>query len=182
MRIIAGKFRGKKLLAPRGKVTRPTGAKVREALFDLLGGRIEGCLFVDLYAGSGAVGLEALSRGAESVVFSEQGAAAYALLRRNVDLFQAGDAVRAFKLPVRRALDMLETAGREPDVFFLDPPWADGVWEETLEALDRGPLLKRGAVVVVEHPSRRPVKAPPGLQLLKTRRYGDTSLTIMERP
>jgi 16S rRNA (guanine966-N2)-methyltransferase len=172
MRIIAGSAKGRRLYAPRGHRTRPFTDRAKEALFSSLGTLVVGARVLDLYAGSGSLGLEALSRGAASAVFVERNRAALVALQRNVDAVGRGgeivaDTVQAY----------LGEAAVTFDLVFVDPPYgADaGEVDEVLSAT--AAHLGQGAVVVVHR--RRdspPPLPPPGLQLVDRRRYGDAEL------
>jgi 16S rRNA (guanine(966)-N(2))-methyltransferase RsmD len=173
-RIIAGSARGRRLAAPRGQSTRPTSDKVRGAVFNLLGQFFDGGEVLDLYAGTGALALEALSRGCARAVCVEADRGAAAILERNAAECGFGARVELVRAPVAAALGRLP-AGRF-DLVFIDPPYADGP-EEALAAVAR--LLRGGARVVAEHDARRP---PPerigGLALADRRRYGGTGVSI----
>jgi len=176
MRIVAGTLGGRVLRAPRNSATRPTSEKVREALFNSLGPPPDSLHVLDLYAGSGALGLEALSRGAASSTFVERDRGALLTLRGNLTDLEVGD--RATVAPVE-VLRFLAGAGPGPawGWIFLDPPYAAGVVEATLAALPRSRLTEE-VVVIVEHAHRSP---PPDRAsfLIRThlRRYGDTALS-----
>ena len=146
-RITGGLWRGRVLRTPEGKTTRPTASRVREALFDILGHDCSGLRVADLYAGSGAVGLEALSRGAESAVFLETDRAASEVLRANVALTGANARVERLDA-VRWAADPGNRA--KFDLVFVDPPFA----AEFPAAVDWSALVAEGGVLVVQHPSR----------------------------
>jgi len=189
MRVIAGKFRSRPLLAPPGLDTRPTADRLRETLFNVLtqgaADRVAGAAFLDLYAGSGAVGIEALSRGAASVTFVEQGAAALAVLRKNLENLGVRG-VRVEKRSVGRflrgAIEKTELGGF--GVVFLDPPYAlADEYGMTMGLLGRecASLLAEGAVVVAEH--RKMVSLETGYgQLVRTRvlEQGDAGLSFYQ--
>jgi 16S rRNA (guanine(966)-N(2))-methyltransferase RsmD len=160
MRVIAGTYRSRPLAAPRGHDTRPTSDRLRETLFNVLAQRIEGASFVDLYAGSGAVGIEALSRGARHVCFAENAPAALAAIRANLAALKIDGGFHIESGGVLAALhSATEAAGVRPwDLVFLDPPYQDAAARaETLGRLGRnaGSLLSTEAIVVVEHRSGR---------------------------
>ena len=175
MRVVAGRFGGRSLVAPRGRPTRPTSDRVREALFSILGNdTVEGARGLDLFAGSGALGIEALSRGASNVTFVDSSRAAVATVRRNIEAL-------GIEAEVRRqdALAYLRTASRDArlyDLVFLDPPYrhARALGPELSTAL--GPVLAPGARVVAESDRRAPLELD--LALLDERRYGDTLIRI----
>jgi 16S rRNA (guanine966-N2)-methyltransferase len=176
MRITGGSYRSRPLKAPKGSLTRPTSDRVREALFSILGPRAGAESVLDLYAGTGALGLEALSRGASSVVFVERSKEALAALHANVESLGAQSQVRVLASSVERAAVRLE---RERfDLVFADPPYADiksGLAKSALEALFV-PLLEHEGMLVVEHASRDPPPVLAGLTLDDSRAYGDTAL------
>ena len=176
MRVVAGSARGRGLVVPRGRDTRPTSDRTREGLFSTLEavlGTLEGRSFLDLYAGSGAVGLEAASRGARPVTLVESEAAALAAIRRNVESLAMDDVdVRA-----DRVERVLATPAAMPfDVVFLDPPYANSV-EVDLAALLANDWLAPGGVVVIERASRgEPPSWPAGVTADRSRRYGEGTL------
>jgi len=179
-RIVAGALGGRRLTVPAGDRTRPTTDRVREALFGTLSSLVElsGARFADLYAGSGAVGLEALSRGAERVLLVEADPRVARVARENVAALSAGPAVR---LVVGKVAQVLAAGPDGPpyDVVFADPPYAVPADEltATLAALVDGGWLAAGAVVAVERSSRSPAPAwVPGLTAERSRRYGETTL------
>ncbi len=178
MRIIAGGLKGRTIEAPRGAETRPTLARVREALFQILG-PLEGARVLDLYAGSGALGLEAVSRGAARVVHVESGRAALAALRGNVARLGTADASVVVPQPVERARAAILPHGPF-DLVLADPPWAlAGRAAETLARVTRG-LLKPGARVVIGHAARTPLRLAEGSGLTPTddRAWGDSALAF----
>ncbi len=185
MRITGGLHRSRALVAPRGTATRPTSDRVREALFAILGADlpIAGASVLDLYAGTGALGLEALSRGAASAVLVERSKEALDAIRTNVAALGVGARVRVLPMTVERAARTLAAGAGAFDLVLVDPPYADVASGDAARALDavvRVGALRAGARVVLEHAKG---DAPPpidGLALLDTRRYGDTSLSFYE--
>jgi len=181
MRIVAGEFRGRQLSTPSGDATRPTAARAREALFAILRDLSDERV-LDLYAGSGALGLEALSRGAEHVVLVESSKAAQRAIREN--LLALGVGTRATLLPLRAeaSFKALERLGPF-SLVFADPPWADAQAAlGVLEKLAEYSLLAPAARLVLEHAARTPPVAKNGARLnaVDTRRWGDTAITIFE--
>lgn len=174
MRIVAGTARGRPLVAPAGVETRPTSDKVRAAVFNLLGQFFDGGAALDLYAGSGAMALEALSRGIARAVCVESDRRAADALRRNAAACGFADRVELRVEPVERALPHL--SGAAFSVAFVDPPYAIGP-EGALAAL--APCLAEGAFVVAEHDARRPPgERFAGLALDDRRRYGGTGISL----
>jgi 16S rRNA (guanine(966)-N(2))-methyltransferase RsmD len=182
MRVIAGTFRSRPLEAPRGMATRPTSDRLRETLFNVLAPRIEGARFADLYAGSGAVGIEAISRGAEHVWFAENAPAALAAIRGNLSKLKVGGGYSVEDRSVAHLLRSLAKAGRALDVVFLDPPYDDAAaYAETLGLLAREheALLAPGAVVVAEHQKKAPLADRYGaLERTRILKQGDVALSF----
>lgn len=184
MRIVAGKYGSRTIHSLRGMALRPTSDRLRETLFNILGAAIEGALFVDAYAGTGAVGIEAISRGADEVIFIEKHPAAVTLVRKNLaaleirDGFEilAKDAVKGFELLASRRFG----GALQADFIFLDPPYADSEeYHRALEFLDRSHLLARNGRVIVEH--KRRMALPDHLARLERTRMaeqGDTTLSF----
>jgi len=176
MRIIAGLHRGRRLVTPRGRATRPTSDRARETLFALLGD-LHGIRFLDLFAGSGAVGIEALSRGAAHVHFVESAPPALAALRANL---QAIDAAMTTTLVARPLPGAIERLAGPFDVAFLDPPYAAAtLLTQTLGRLTAATVIGPEGVVVVEHDARHVPLLPAGLIADATRRVGETAFTFV---
>jgi 16S rRNA (guanine(966)-N(2))-methyltransferase RsmD len=184
VRITGGEFRSRALKAPRGSATRPTSDKVREALLAILGERVANARVLDLYAGTGALGLEALSRGAAEATFVERGREALDALRANVRALGVEGRVRVLAAPVERVAR--DVAGPF-DLVFADPPYADvGAAGRVLEEIVRRGALAERATVVLEHAPQRgsaDQEGPeiPGLLREDTRRYGDSCLSFYAR-
>jgi 16S rRNA (guanine966-N2)-methyltransferase len=174
MRIIAGEWRGRTIRAPSGRDVRPTADRVREAWLGSLGGAVEEARVLDLFAGSGALGLEALSRGAREVVFVERARPALLALQANIDALGASDRSTVIRSDAFRYLDDL--ADSAFDLALADPPYGMGYAEEVLHRFGRGPFARE---IWVEHGSREVLPEFPGL---RQRRYGDTTLSIWEAP
>jgi 16S rRNA (guanine966-N2)-methyltransferase len=174
VRIIAGTFGGRTLKAPPGDTTRPTSDRVREALFSILGARTVEARVLDLFAGSGALGLEALSRGADEVTFVDDGPAAIRAVKANLEALRAHAAVR--RQDALRFLATASASGAQYDLVFLDPPYrhAERLAQPLSEALPA--VLAPGAVVVAESDRRAPLTLT--LPLTDERRYGDTLIRI----
>ncbi len=179
MRVIAGRYGGRRLTAPRGKTTRPTSDRVREALFSTLGD-IEGTRVLDLFAGTGALGIEALSRGAIAAVFVERDAPALRALRANLAALGLHEP-QAMVLPTNaaRALDTARERGETYDLLFVDPPYGQAqAWEPELAAV-LPLLLAPGGRVIVESDRRMPLALETQqIRQEQQRRYGDTIVTI----
>ena len=182
LRIVAGRWRGRTLRAPKGQSVRPTLDRVREAVFDILGGRVARRTVLDLFAGTGAMALEALSRGASSAVLVEADPRVFEVLRRNVEFLGAGEA-EPLLLDFRRAVRALRARGRRFDLVFLDPPYGKGLCAAAAADLARAGLLAPGAEVVAEEAVRFPEGPfPDGWTAAADRRYGDTRIRVFDVP
>lgn len=182
MRIVAGQAKGRSLSVPPGNNVRPTTDRVREALFSILFEEVRGARVLDLFAGSGALGLEALSRGASTAVFVEQSRGAVSALRRNIEGCAVGDRVELLCMDALRALDRLAAKGELFDLVFLDPPYDTDLVARTLQDLWQRQLLAPGALIVAEQRAGAPLPAAADLQLVDERRYGDTALRFFTTP
>ncbi len=180
MRIVAGTHRGRRLAAPPGRATRPTPDRVREALFALIG-PVEGAAVLDLFAGSGALGLEALSRGAATATFVDRSPRAVAAIRANVRSLGLEDRARVVGRDWRAALAAERAAGRRFGLCLCDPPYSllPRIAGSIGAAL--APLMTPGGTVVIEHPSAGPDPEPRGLEIASRidRTYGDTALSVL---
>lgn len=178
MRVVAGKYRSRQLGALRGVKLRPTSDRLRETLFDILGPSVEGAVFLDLYAGTGAVGIEALSRGAREVFFVESHRAGLALIRRNLE--SLGIALGAEVLPVDavRGCALLESRGVQADFVFLDPLYGEaGEYERALEFLGRAKLVPPTGRVIAEFARKSaPSTLRTGLECVRVVEQGDAAL------
>jgi 16S rRNA (guanine(966)-N(2))-methyltransferase RsmD len=186
MRVIAGEFRSRQLQAPRGMATRPTSDKLRETLFNVLGTSVAGAKFVDLYAGSGAVGIEAISRGAEFVWFAEKAPPAVAAIRANLRALKIAGGYALEDRGVGRLLEeLVKKARADVDVVFLDPPYeAVEEYKRTMEflAAHAAELLAEGAVVIAEHARKQALAEAFGvLKKVRVLEQGDAALSFYRR-
>jgi 16S rRNA (guanine966-N2)-methyltransferase len=179
-RIIGGQGKGRRLRTPAGDATRPTGARVRQTLFDILAPEIPRCRFLDAFAGSGGIGLEALSRGAAAVVLVDLSSAAVAALRDNVrTLSSVGGEARVYRQDTRVALAALARAGEAFDVIYFDPPYDSDFYEPLLEMVATKGLLAPGGVAVAEHFKKRVLPERIGsLVRVREARVGDHRLSF----
>jgi 16S rRNA (guanine966-N2)-methyltransferase len=181
MRIVAGKFRGARIEAPKGLATRPTSDRVRQALFNVLEHGaprfdFEGARVLDLFAGSGALGLEACSRGARFCLFVEDSAEARGAIRRNVEALELTGVTKIWR---RDATKLGDRGANLPfDLIFLDPPYGRGLGDQALAALVDGGWLGDDAVVVVEERADAEIILPAAFQEIDTRSYGDTKIVM----
>jgi 16S rRNA (guanine(966)-N(2))-methyltransferase RsmD len=174
LRVAGGEARGRRLKAPKN--IRPTQSMVKQAIFNMVGPQIEGATVLDLFAGSGALGIEALSRGAASVTFVDQQPRGLAILRQNLDALGFKERAHVVRGDVVRWLDASPDAVRSADFVFLDPPYEDVVLDRALNALDRAVA---DATVLAEHSRRQQLPALTRLRVDRQRRYGDTMVTVL---
>jgi len=178
MRIIGGQAKGRRIAKPQGCEIRPTSDRVKEALFNLLQ-RMDGCRFLDLFAGTGNIGLEALSRGASQVIFVEQDPRCIEAIRRNARHCGFTDGYECLAQTVDDALRRLSRRGDVFDVIFMDPPYDRGLVQEVLTGIERHALLTEEGIVVVQHSARESVGCDAEMLILEDeRRYGDTLLSF----
>lgn len=179
MRVIAGEFRGRVLKAAPGLDVRPTADRLRETLFDILGRGVYAATFLDICAGSGAVGIEALSRGASSVTFIDRSKKSAAIIQQNVDALGAGSRALVILRDAVPALNQFEQGESFFDVIFFDPPYASELYKPVLLEIGRGKLLAEDGIIVVEHHSKRPLEPEYGkLRQYRTVRQGESALTF----
>jgi 16S rRNA (guanine966-N2)-methyltransferase len=181
MRVIAGTYRSRRLSAPRGLATRPTSDRLRETLFNVLAARMDGAVFIDLYSGSGAVGIEALSRGAGRVIFVDKAPAAVAAIRSNLAALGICSGFQLEPSSVSAALERFSGA----EIVFLDPPYeAGGEYERTLSALGERAdvLLNADGIVVAEHSRKTRLEECYGtLRRYRVLEQGDAALSFYSR-
>ena len=178
MRIVAGRLRGRPLAAPKSGAIRPTADRTRESLFNILAARagIDGLRVIDLFAGTGALGLEAMSRGASFALFVENSAEGRALLRTNIEAFALQGATKIFR---RDATDLGAPGTMEPfDLAFLDPPYGKGMGELAAASLLSGGWLRPGALLALEERADAAPAMLAGYETLDTRRFGETTIAI----
>ena len=189
MRVIAGTARGTRLSALKGASIRPTLDRVKESFFNKVGQTLEGVAFLDLFAGTGSMGIEALSRGAEKVVFVEKDHRAQSLIYSNLERCHFGpNEIGAeeknwvmLKSSALHALSMLQEKGSQFDIVYVDPPFADDLYEECLEALSSSKLLTESSLVIAEHHHKHALqKKYDKLTLNSERKLGDSCLSYYQ--
>ena len=178
MRIGGGNTKGRRLQTVPGRQVRPTSGRVRQALFNTLREWIPGSIFLDMFAGTGSVGLEALSQGAEHVFFVENDRHALLALRANVSRCGAESRATIVAASLPQAVRRLPAA-QQADVLFLDPPYASSLAEATLSTLNDHDLLTPHGLIVWQHAARREPLAVPGYSLWQSKRYGNTQLSFL---
>lgn len=180
VRIVGGRLARRRLEVPAGDRVRPTPDRVRESLFSALGDRLAGRSVLDLFAGSGCLGIESLSRGAARGTFVERDPRVAAVLRRNIAAVALESEAEVILGDALRTLGALARRGACFDLVWLDPPYGTGLLEEALAVLGAGELLAEGALVLAEHPTKTPPPLPAGLVEREKRAYGDTTVTVFE--
>ncbi|MBN1254055.1 MAG: 16S rRNA (guanine(966)-N(2))-methyltransferase RsmD [Deltaproteobacteria bacterium] len=181
MRIIGGEFKGRRLLVPHGRRIRPTSDRVREAIFDILGPAWTFQRALDLFAGTGSLGIEALSRGADEVVFVEQGKGALTILKGNLKALGLKSRSWVLPLTAKRGIAVLGERKEAFDLIFIDPPYGKGLGGKTIEEITRRGIINSAGVIVIEHSSKEEIILPTGLELSQQRRYGDTSVSFFHK-
>ncbi len=177
MRIIAGQAGGIRLHSLKGSSTRPTLDRVKEDVFNILGGVIAGCRGLDLFAGFGGLGLEALSRGAESMVFVEKNYRNTAIIRKNIKLCRFAEQAEVVCADV---VMFLEKAENSFDLIFLDPPYQQGYLERVFTLIARKKLLTAQGIIVCEHHFKEEAKYTENLNLIREKKYGETIIDIYQ--
>lgn len=177
MRIVAGESKGAIIRTPKGYRMRPTSALVKKSLFSMLENLKEtDSQFLDLYAGSGALGMEALSRGAKGVDFVEQNERASALIKKNLTNLGFSEKARVYRSPVKKAISFLD---KKYDIVLLDPPYNSQELTLVMEALSQSNIADKGTILAIPHSSRTDIRNAYGLfHLLRQRRHGDTTISI----
>jgi len=184
MRVVGGKLRGRNLAAPQSQAIRPTADRLRETLFNILAHAyddpVTGARVLDLFAGTGALGIEAASRGAAFVLFVDDGAEARALIRQNVEALGLGGITRVFR---RDAAKLGAAHPLEPfSLVFLDPPYGKGLAEQALTSMREGGWLSPGALIVIEESVAAKFKTPEGFEELERREQGESELIFVRGP
>lgn len=180
LRIIGGEERSRVIVAPPGTDTRPTLARVKDSVFNILRPYIPGARVLDLFAGSGALALESLSRGAVSAVMADNDRRAMAAVARNIQALKYEQRARALQADWRAALARLEDEGARFDLVFLDPPYRMPL-SPVLARLDASLLVDADARIVAEHDAKTPPELPPGLMLYDARTYRDTVVSFIQK-
>jgi 16S rRNA (guanine966-N2)-methyltransferase len=184
VRVVGGKFRGRPIAAPSGTLTRPTSDRVRESLFNILahgveGFEIEGARVLDLFAGSGALGVEALSRGAAYCLFVEDDADARGAIRENIEALGLTGASKVWR---RDATKLGPASPMQPfQLLFADPPYGKGLGELALSAAAAGCWLAPGSICILEERADAAIAPPPEFEAIDTRSYGDTALHFFRK-
>jgi len=181
MRVIGGTYRGRRLRTLAGLSVRPTSDRLRETLFNIISSRIADSRFLDLCAGSGAVGIEALSRGASHVTFVDSSRHASSVIQSNLDDLGIAENVSVISRDAAAALRHLDTSEESFDIVFFDPPYASEIYDQVLKRLGSARLVSSGGLVIVEHLAKTPPKLESGmLSLRRELKQGESALAFYE--
>ena len=180
MRIIAGSAKGRSFDAPEGRDTRPTLDRVKEAIFGSIQFQVPGATVLDLFSGSGNMGLEALSRGAKEAICVDVSPSCAALIRKNGEKLGLAEGLRVLNVDYRAALSSIILEGKQADLVFLDPPYASGFAEDAVQLIFEGKLLKQNGTLIVEHAYDRPPKLGEGSwAVARVKKYGACGVTTL---
>ncbi|MCX7780769.1 MAG: 16S rRNA (guanine(966)-N(2))-methyltransferase RsmD [Negativicutes bacterium] len=180
MRIITGTAKGRKLKAPKGLMVRPTADRVKESVFNIIADRIYGAEVLDLFAGTGNLGLEALSRGAASAVFVDNAPASLAVLKSNAEHTRLAERSHYIRADALKAVDILHSQGRLFDLIFCDPPYNKGHVVALLQQIEARLIVKPTGLLIIEHSRHEPVTSSlVKLQVVRTEQYGETVVSFL---
>lgn len=177
MRVIAGEAKGMRLKSPSGLNIRPTADRVKEALFSMLGPGLVDAVFVDLYAGSGAIGIEAISRGADSCIFVDKNKKSISLIKENLTITKFENRSRVICADINKAIKQFEGEGIKANIIFLDPPYNIVNLQLVVKSILNSSIIKENGMVIVEH-DRNNIKWADSLAVTKQKKYGDTYLSF----
>jgi len=180
MRIIGGRSKGRVLASPKGQAIRPTSDRVKESIFNILQNKLGGKVVLDLFAGTGNLGIEALSRGAKKAIFVEKGRQALGLIKRNLTQSGLEERSEILSRDVRRAIGILRQRRECFDLILMDPPYERGLIRKTLLELNSQQIYHKDSILVIEHTRREPLlHIPEGWNLIRQRRIGDTVISFL---
>jgi len=179
MRIISGSSKGRVLARPKGQAIRPTSDRVKESIFNILRDEIEGKMVLDLFAGSGNLGIEALSRGAKKTIFVEKGRQALRIIQRNLTQFGFEERSEIIPKDANRAIGILKQRGESFDLILMDPPYEKGLIKRTLMKLDSNPIYHKDSMLIVEHDRRENLPHTMNWNLFRDRQFGDTLISFL---
>ncbi|MGE4215297.1 MAG: 16S rRNA (guanine(966)-N(2))-methyltransferase RsmD [Anaerotignaceae bacterium] len=178
MRVISGNARGHKLATPEGLDTRPTTDRIKETLFNIIAPDIYGCEFLDLFSGSGSIGIEALSRGAKKAVFVDNEKKALEAIEYNLNHTKLADNAEIIRTEVLSAIKMLGSKNTKFDIIFMDPPYMADLYKPTLMAILAEDILNEGGYVIAEHPSKVGLPVVEGFKIVRTKDYKTTVMSF----
>jgi RNA methyltransferase, rsmD family len=178
VRVISGSARGLKLNTPGDDRVRPTTDRVKESMFNIVQDWVYDSQVLDLFAGSGALGIEALSRGASQAVFCDNSLDSIKIIKSNIEKARVVDRSQIVSGDFKRCLRDMEAKNQSFDMIFVDPPYYEGLFEEVLDTIRSCKILKKDGIVIVEHDAKRPIGQVEGLEVYKEKKYGITMLTF----
>ena len=178
MRVITGKAKGHKLSAPEGLDTRPTPDRIKESFFNIIEPDLPGAIFLDLFCGSGAMGIEALSRGAKEAVFVDNSDKCQPYIKSNLESTRLAGSARVIKSDAADAIRLLSEKGFEFDIIFMDPPYKSGLVAQTLLEILKSGILKKTGYIAVEYPCGTDFVKPGGFEIVREKKYGKTTVMI----
>ena len=178
VRVISGSARGLKLNTPGDDRVRPTTDRVKESMFIIVQDWVYDSQVLDLFAGSGALGIEALSRGASQAVFCDNSLDSIKIIKSNIEKARVVDRSQIVSGDFKRCLRDMEAKNQSFDMIFVDPPYYEGLFEEVLDTIRSCKILKKDGIVIVEHDAKRPIGQVEGLEVYKEKKYGITMLTF----
>lgn len=178
MRVIAGELKGKRLFSVKGLRLRPTSDRVREAIFNILQERVKAKKVLDLFAGTGALGIEALSRGAEKAIFVEHNSHILTALQRNIKECRLKKKSEVLPCDVYKGIRILASRGEVFDLIFIDPPYGRGLVNPTLKDLSQNSLVSPQGLIIAEHSLKENLSTPIPWELIDRRQYGTTSISF----
>ncbi len=178
VRVISGSARGLKLNTPGDDRVRPTTDRVKESMFNIVQDWVYDSQVLDLFAGSGALGIEALSRGASQAVFCDNSLDSIKIIKSNIEKARVVDRSQIVSGDFKRCLRDMEAKNQSFDMIFVDPPYYKGLFEEVLDTIRACKILKKDGIVIVEHDAKRPIGQVEGLEVYKEKKYGITMLTF----
>lgn len=178
VRVISGSARGLKLNTPGDDRVRPTTDRVKESMFNIVQDWVYDSQVLDLFAGSGALGIEALSRGASQAVFCDNSLDSIKIIKSNIEKARVADRSQIVSGDFKRCLMDMEAKNQSFDMIFVDPPYYEGLFEEVLDTIRSCKILKKDGIVIVEHDAKKPIGQVEGLEVYKEKKYGITMLTF----
>lgn len=181
MRVISGSARGHKLRAPEGLTTRPTTDRIKESLFNIIAADLYECRFLDLFSGSGGIGIEALSRGAEKAVFVDRDKKSVSVIRDNLRATRLEERAQVMNCDIASAISKLGSLGEKFDIIFMDPPYNKGFVENTLTYIVRENILSETGYIIAEQSREDEVPNVPGLEVVRIKDYKITKMTFLSR-
>lgn len=179
MRVISGKARGLKLIAPRNEDVRPTTDRVKEAMFNIIAPHIYDSKVLDLFSGSGALGIEAISRGARVGYFSDKSKDSVAMTKKNLKKARLENVSEVYNYGFEKMIELIHREKVKIDIIFVDPPYFEGLFEKVIRLIDEKNILDENGIIVIEHDMKTSIEGSGRLVKTKEKKYGKTVVTIM---